>query len=136
MRRAACTFAIAVLLLGGLPRPVPAQTYSPKSIRFVSTEPSQSLDSDELLRIAGLQQGVPLTKDDIQTALQKLADSGAFEDLSYSVSDTALTIKLTPAAGGQALPIRFVNLVWWNYDELLSLLEAKVPLFHGKLPLQ
>lgn len=137
MRRAACTLAIAVLaLFGALSRPASAQTYNPKSIRFVSTEPSQHLDSTELLRVTGLQQGVPLTKDDIQAALQKLGDSGAFEDLSYTVNETALTIKLTPAAGGQALPVRFANFVWWDHDDLLKLLEQRIPLFHGTLPLQ
>jgi outer membrane protein assembly factor BamA len=137
MRRAACCLAIAVLVLSGtLPRPVCAQTYNPKSIRFISTDPSQQLDPAELLRVSGLQQGVPLTKDDIQSALQKLGESGAFTDLSYTVSEAALTIKLTPAPGGQPLPVRFVNFVWWQHDELLQMLEQRIPLFHGTLPLQ
>jgi outer membrane protein assembly factor BamA len=138
MRRAACSVIIAVLVLAGPSlRPISAQTYNPKSIRFVSTDPSQHLDTAELLRISGLQQGIPLTRDDIQAALQKLGDSGAFEDLSFTVNDTALTIKLTPSATqNQALPVRFVNFAWWDYDELLHLLEQRVPLFHGTLPLQ
>jgi outer membrane protein assembly factor BamA len=138
MRRASCHLAIAVLVLfGALSRPAAAQTYSPKSIRFVSTDSSQHLDPTELLRTSGLQQGVPLTKEEIAAALQKLADSGAFADLSYTVNDTALTIKLTPAATqSQALPVRFVNFVWWQHDELLKILEQRIPLFHGTLPLQ
>jgi len=136
MRRAAY-FVLAFLFLTASPCPLSAQTYNPKSIRFIATDPSQHLDTAELLRISGLQQGVPLSKDDIDAALQKLGDSGAFADLSYTVSDTALTIKLTPAAAqSQALPIRFVNFVWWNHDELVQLLEQHVPLFHGTLPLQ
>lgn len=137
MRRATCCLAIAVLALSGaLPLAVAAQTYNPKSIRFVSTDPSQHLDPAELLRISGLQQGVPLTKDDIDAALQKLGDSGAFADLSYTVNDTALTIKLTPAPSGQLLPVRFVNFVWWQPEDLLKILEERIPLFHSKLPLQ
>ena len=137
MRRASCCLAIAVLVLfGASPRPVPAQAYNPKSIRFISTDPSQHLDFAELLRITGLQQGVPLTRDDILAALQKLGDSGAFADLSYTVNETALTIKLTPAAGGQPLPVRFVNFAWWDHGDLLKILEQRIPLFHGTLPLQ
>ena len=106
MRRAAYCLAIAVLaLFGAPPRPASAQTYDPKSIRFVSTDPSQHLDSAELLRISGLQQGVALTKEEIDAALQKLGDSGAFIDLSYTVNATALTIKLTPAPGGEPLAV-------------------------------
>lgn len=137
MRRAAYLVIAVLLLLGPLLCPAYSQTYNPKSIRFVSTDASQHLDSAELLRISGLQQGVPLTKEDIEAALQKLGDSGAFADLSYTVNETALTIKLTPAAAqSQALPIRFVNFVWWDHDELIRLLAARVPLFHGTLPLQ
>ena len=137
MRRAVYFVLLTFPLFAALPCPLPAQTYNPKSIRFVSTDPSQHLDTAEILRISGLQQGVPLSKEEIDAALQKLGDSGAFADLSYTVSDTALTIKLTPAAAqNQALPIRFVNFVWWNHDELIQLLEQRVPLFHGTLPLQ
>jgi outer membrane protein assembly factor BamA len=136
MRRAVY-FVLNFLLLAALPCPLSAQTYNPKSIRFVSTDPAQRLDTAELLRISNLQQGVPLSKDDIDAALQKLGDSGAFADLSYTVNDTALTIKLTPAVvQNQALPVRFVNFVWWSHDELIKLLEQRVPLFHGNLPLQ
>jgi len=137
MRRAVYFVLVTVLLLTGLPRSLFAQTYNPKMIRFVSTDPSQHLDTAELLRISGLQQGVPLSKDDIDAALQKLGDSGAFADLSYTVNDAALTIKLTPGATqGQAFPLRFVNFVWWDHDELVKILEQRVPLFHGTLPLQ
>ena len=137
MRRAVYCLAIAVLVLAGaLPRPIPAQTYAPKIIRFESTDPARHLDPAELLRVSGLQQGIPLTKDDIEAALQKLGDSGAFTNLSYTVNDSALTIKLTPSAEGKPLPIRFVNFVWWQHDELIHILEQRIPLFHGTLPLQ
>lgn len=137
MRRAARHFVVFVLALAcALPCILAAQTYKPKTIVFESTDSSQHIDSAELLRISGLQPGVPLTKADIQSALQKLGDTGIFSNLSYTVSDAALTIRLTPAAGGQALPVRFANFVWWQPGELLKILEARVPLFTGTLPLQ
>ena len=114
-----------------MPRPT-----IPKSIHFESTDPTQHLDAGELLRITGLQEGVPLTKADIDAALQKLGDSGDFSNLTYTVNKTALTIRLTPAAGGQALPLRFTSFVWWQPEDLLGILEKRVPLFHGTLPLQ
>lgn len=109
-----------------------AQTYNPKAIHF---EGSPGLDSAELLQQTGWHAGVPITKAEIEAGMQKLADTGAFTGLSYIVNDTALTVKLTSAAGSQALPVRFSNFVWWQPDELLKLLEARVPLFHGDLPL-
>ena len=122
---------LAALLLCALSSAV-AQTYTPKAIHF---EGSPGLDSAELLRLSGWHEGVPITKAEIEAGLQKLADTGAFTGLSYAVNNAALTVKLTSAAGSQALPVRFGNLVWWQPDELLRLLEARVPLFHGDLPL-
>ncbi|HEX5283934.1 MAG TPA: POTRA domain-containing protein [Bryocella sp.] len=135
MRRAARCLSIAVLLLA-TSSPLCAQTYNPKSIHFESTDLKQHLDASELLRITGLHEGVPLTRADIEAALQKLGDSGDFSNLTYTVNNSALTIRLTPAAGGQALPVRFTNFVWWQPEDLLGILEQRVPLFHGTLPLQ
>lgn len=135
MRRAA--YPIAVLILTGtLTGALSGQTYNPKAIQFESTDPKRHIDPTELLRISGLHQGAPLTKDEIEAALQKLADSGDFTNLTYSVNNTALTIRLTPSAALQVFPVRFVNFVWWQQDELLQLLAKRVPLFHGEIPLQ
>jgi len=127
---------LALLVLAALslcaPLSAVSQTYTPKAIHF---EGSPGLDSAELLRETGWHEGVPITKAEIEAGLQKLVDTGAFTNLSYAVNDEALTVKLTAAAGSQALPIRFANLVWWQPDDLLHLLEARVPLFHGDLPL-
>jgi outer membrane protein assembly factor BamA len=136
MRRAARHLVIVLLAFACALPCICAQTYNPKSIVFQSTDPAQHLDSAELLHITGLQQGVPLSKTEIESALQKLGDTGIFSNLSYAVNDTALTIRLTPAGGGQALPVRFANFVWWPPGELLKVLEARIPLFTGTLPLQ
>lgn len=137
MRRAARHLVVVVLAFAcALPCTLAAQTYKPKAIVFQSSDASRHVDSAELLRISGLQQGVPLSKADIEAALQKLGDTGIFSNLSYTVSDAALTIRLTPAGGGQALPVRFANFVWWQPDELLKILEGRIPLFTGTLPLQ
>jgi hypothetical protein len=123
---------LALLCAFALAHPVPAQTYTPKAIHF---EGSPGLDSAALLQLSGLHEGVPLTKAEIEAGLQKLADTGSFTTLSYVVNDTALIIKLTTAAGGQMLPVRFTNFVWWQPEELERAVEARVPLYHGELAL-
>lgn len=126
-------FALVVLLcVSALTRPMGAQTYNPKAIHF---EGSPGLDPIDLLRVSGLHAGAPLTKAEIEAGLQKLADTGSFTQISYTVNDTALTITLTSAAGAQALPVRFTNFVWWQPAELEHAVEARVPLYHGELAL-
>jgi outer membrane protein assembly factor BamA len=108
-----------------------AQTYTPKQIRI---DAPAGTDTAEPLRVAALEPGVPLSKQQIETALQRLADTGLFADISYTVNSDALVIKLTPSASSQAQPVHFANFVWWQPGELEPLLEARVPLYKGKLP--
>jgi outer membrane protein assembly factor BamA len=119
-----------LLLLTALPSL--AQTYTPKTIR-VDAPPT--VDTAEALRIAALPTNVPLTKQQIEAALQRLGDTGLFSDVGYTVNSTALIIKLAPSASSQLQPVHFANFVWWQPAELETLLEAKVPAYHGKLPL-
>ena len=109
-----------------------AQTYTPKTIR-VDAPPA--VDTAEALRIAALPANAPLTKQQIEAALQRIADTGLFSDVGYTVDAAALVIKLTPSASSQLQPAHFSNFVWWQPAELESLLEARVPGYHGQLPL-
>ena len=128
-RRFLRLFALLALLSG---LAVFAQTYQPKVIRL---EGADALDRAEVLHLVNLPQGTSLSKQQIEAAMQRLADSGLFSDLSYTVGPDALTITVKPIAGAGALPVRYSNFVWWSPGELELLVEARVPLFHGKLPL-
>jgi outer membrane protein assembly factor BamA len=109
-----------------------AQTYTPKTIRI---DAPPAVDTAEALRIAALPTNTPLTKQQIEAALQRIADTGLFSDVGYTVNAAALVIKLTPSASSQLQPAHFSNFVWWQPAELESLLEAAVPGYHGQLPL-
>jgi len=109
--------------------PVFGQTYTPKSIRI---EGATGMDTAQLLGIANLKPGT-LTKEQIEGALQRLGDTGMFTDLSYTVNGEGLVFKLTAAVTSKTRPVRYANFVWWQPDELEKLVEARVPLFQGKL---
>lgn len=121
--------AVAFCLISTLP--ISGQTYTPKQIRI---EGAGDADTAELLRIAALKPGTSLTKQEIEAALQRIGDTGMFTDLSYTVSSDALVFRLTASATSQSLPVRYANFVWWQPAELEQLVEARVPVFHGKLP--
>jgi len=110
-----------------------AQTYTPKEIRF---EGAEGTDSAELLRAADLKPGATISVAQIEAAMQRLGDTGMFSDIRYSVDSRALVFKLTPVVAAAALPVRYANFVWWQPAELERLVEAKVPIFHGSLPLR
>jgi len=116
------------LSLSLLTLPVIAQTYTPKAVVIEGP-----VDKAEALHIANISAGT-LTKDQIEAALGRLADTGMYADLSYKVDGSALTIVLKPSAAAQLQPVVFANLVWWKPGELEPLIEARVPAYHGKLP--
>jgi outer membrane protein insertion porin family len=110
-----------------------AQTYTPREIRF---DGAAGADTAELLRATNLKPGAPVTVPQIEAAMQRLGDTGMFSDIRYSVDSKALIFKLTPVAAAAALPVRYANFVWWQPAELERLVEARVPIFHGSLPIR
>jgi outer membrane protein assembly factor BamA len=119
---------LRTLLLALLALPLAAQTYTPKEIVIAGP-----VDKTEALRLADLTPG-SLTKEQIEGALGRLADTGMYADLSYTVNSNALTIVLKPSAAGQVQPVVFANFVWWKAGELEPLVEARVTGYHGRLP--
>jgi outer membrane protein assembly factor BamA len=119
-------FALTVLLSGVLH----AQSFTPKAIH-VNGVPEA--DRAAVLDAAGLEPGVPITKAGIEAALQKLADTGNYTDLSYNTDASGLTLTLTQSPGSVARRVHYANFVWWTDAELEAMVEARVPLFHGEL---
>ena len=109
-----------------------AQTYTPKQILIQGAD---GMDIQQLIGITALKPG-PMTKQEIEAALQRLADTGFFKDLNYAVSSDALILTLTPSASLQMSTVRYTNFVWWTPSELTTLIQARVPLYQGKLSLK
>lgn len=109
-----------------------AQSYTPKQILFKGAD---GMDIRQLIGITALKPG-PMTKQEIESALQRLADTGLFNDLNYTVSSDALIVTVTRSASAQLVPVRFTNFVWWTPSELTTLIQARVPLYQGKLSLK
>jgi outer membrane protein assembly factor BamA len=123
--------ALAATLLLSASLFASSQTYTPKDIRI---EGATGSDATELLLIADLHPGTDITKQQIEAALQRLDDTNLFSDISYTVGPSALIIKVTTSAAAKPLPVRYANFVWWQPAELEKLVEARVPIFHGELP--
>jgi outer membrane protein assembly factor BamA len=112
--------------------PALSQTYTPKQILIKGAD---GMDTQQIIGITALKPG-SMTKQDIEAALQRLADTGLFNDLNYTVSSDALAVTVTPSAAAQLVPVRFTNFIWWTPSELNVLIQARVPLYQGKLSLK
>lgn len=127
MRARLLLFAVGLCTL-----PLFAQTYTPKTLRLQGAD---GMDQAEVMRLLELSPGQPVTRAEINAAMQRLGDSGLFTEVRYTVDANALVVIVKLAPGSQPLPVRFSNFVWWKPGELEPLVEARVPQFHGKLTL-
>ena len=108
-----------------------AQTYLPKTIQFKG---DAEHTTEELLAASALKQGIPLTSADLNDHTKLLMDSGLFESIHYDFNGQDLVFHITPAA--TLYKPRLENFPFSINKELEDKLHEKMPLFHGKLPLQ
>lgn len=125
--RSVCLFLVAAVA----PVAVCAQSYAAKDVRFEGS----AYGKDALLSAAGLKASGPFTKAQVDAAVQKLADTGLFADVHYSVDEKALVVTLVSIAADKMLPLQFTNLVWWKPGEVDSILRTRVPLYTGRVPI-
>jgi outer membrane protein insertion porin family len=110
---------------------ISAQTFTPQKIVFNG---APNLNQAALAKVFGLAPGKPVTGADIQPALQRLSDTGLFADMRYVVDSRALNVTLTPQPAKNLLPAVYSNFVLFAPGQLTPLVQAKVPLFTGDIP--
>ena len=112
-----------------------AQQYTVKNLVFDGKTPySQSA----LEAASGLKPGDTISKSDLQSASQRLVDTGAFDDLSSSldgpVKAISVIFKIKGVDPSRLLTASFDNFVWFQPEELVTELQKQVPLFDGTVP--
>jgi outer membrane protein assembly factor BamA len=106
-------------------------SYTPQQILYKGAPGYQPAD---LNAIVGLAPGKPYTTADVDPGLQRLADTGLFADIHYTISNLALTFTLTPQPDKNMLPALYSNFVMFDPGQLTPLIHAKLPLFTGTIP--
>ena len=120
---------LASLLLLYCPLPVVAQTYQPKTIQFKG---ANEYSDAELSAAADLKKGVALTTAQMNDHTKLLMDSGLFEDISFKYNGQDLVFELVPVP--QLYSLRLENIPVNIGNGLDDRLHARLPLFHGKVP--
>jgi outer membrane protein assembly factor BamA len=89
----------------------------------------------DLLAFSGLKPGATSTAAEVQSAAQRLSDTGLFSDVHFESNTQGLiyTLKLMPA--DNMLTAHFANFAWWSPEELTTALKARVPLYLGLIPI-
>jgi outer membrane protein assembly factor BamA len=100
----------------------------------VEFEGTKHLTQTQLLTASGLEIGQPTTIKALDSAGQRLMDSGLLKKLSYrlrTVNNEATVIFKIEEAAGLKHPAIFDNFVWFSDEELSNAVRHDVPTFDG-----
>jgi outer membrane protein assembly factor BamA len=116
-----------------------ATTLSAYKLVAVKVEGTSRYTDQEVIAASGLQIGQNAADGDFKEAVQRLGDTGAFEQVAYSFSASGTNVKLefqlADAEPSKLVPAHFENFVWFTDDELLTAIHNRVPLFKQVLPI-
>ncbi len=95
------------------------------------------LTPEQLIKVSGLELGQPVTVEALDTAAQRLMDSGLVHNLSYRLQTKAgsatVSFKIEEGRGGQSVVI-FDNFISFTDEELGDAVRREVPSFNGAAP--
>ena len=129
MKRAYFLFLVAFVHCAALP--AIAQQFMPRSIQFKG---APEYSNQELLAAAGLKNDTYIAYSEVKGRCQRLLDTGLFESCSFTYNGVDLVFKLAPSP--VLYPVRLENLPLTPGKELDAALHGRVPLYHGKAPIE
>ena len=129
---------LATLILSGLSVfPALAQSPEPVSapLREVHVDGEKHLTEAQIIAITGLVPGSQIGRDDLQTAADKLVQSGLFARVSYNFQTKLASVLVTyHVEESPRIPVYFDNIPWFTDSALGDAIRSKLPFFDGTLP--
>lgn len=128
------SFVSFILLIGALPSI--AQTRQNVIGQILIDSPSR-YSASQIALGSGLRTGEPGNDKVLSEAADRLANSGAFSEVSYryTTANGKLTVTFHVIDQPKTLLATFDNFVWFRPEELDSAVRSEVALFDGRLPL-
>src|SRR6266446_9698837 len=128
-------FLAAASALSTQAQTAPATPAATAPLREIRAEGLKSLPEAQVAALSGLQIGAQVGKDDLQSAADKLVQSGLFSKVRYNfqsrIDGVALTFHVEEAP---RVPAYFDNLPWFADSELNEAIRAKLSFYDGTLP--
>jgi outer membrane protein assembly factor BamA len=136
-----CTLAFPLLLVASLALSFAAvanaQSNSKLTLTAVNVTGLAQYSQEQVVRASGLQINAPTTLADLQSAVDHLAKSGAFESVNYryATHGSILTADIAVVETKNVLPCLYDNFVWFTSAELDQAVKGRVAFYAaGKLP--
>lgn len=95
----------------------------------------KSLPAEQVVALSQLQKGSQVGKADLQTAADRLLQTGLFAKVNYSYQTKAEELTVTfQLEESPRVPIYYDNIPWFGDSELNDAIRKKLPFFDGTVP--
>ena len=104
------------------------------SLREVRIDGQKRLSAAQVAELTGLVAGSQVGRTDLQTAADKLVQTGLFSKVSYNFETRMGVIVTYHVEESRRIPAYFDNIPWFADSELEDAIRKKLPFFDGTLP--
>ena len=109
-----------------------SQTYL---VSKIASTGSKLFAETDIVEASGIKPGTRASVADLQQANDRLAQAGAFSQVSFRFEGGVATFIVVDADADQFVPATFENFIWLTDADLIKRMHAAVPLFSGSVPL-
>src|SRR6266849_436561 len=130
---------LGTVLLFHVPVGFPASAKTPDTasspLREIHAAGEKFLTEAQVVAITGLTPGAQIGKNDLQSAADKLVQSGLFAKVSYNFQTKVAGVFVTyHVEESPRIPVYFDNFPWFTDSVLGDAIRAKFPFYDGTLP--
>jgi outer membrane protein assembly factor BamA len=126
---------LLLLLSAGFRASAQAQDAATAPLREVHADGEKLLTEAQVIAITGLVNGAQIGRNDLQTAADRLVQSGLFAKVSFNFQTKVAGILVTyHVEESPQIPAYFDNIPWFSDSELGDAIRKKFPSFNGTLP--
>jgi outer membrane protein assembly factor BamA len=126
---------LLLLLPAGFPASAQTTDAAAAPLREVHAAGEKLLTEAQVIAITGLLTGAQIGRNDLQTAADKLVQSGLFAKVSYNFQTNFTGVLVTfHVEESPRIPVYFDNIPWFTDSELGDAIRNKFPFFDGTLP--
>jgi outer membrane protein assembly factor BamA len=131
------TLAVLAVLLFSSPL-AHAQSSTPHNLAAIHFTGLHRYAPEQAIAASGLRVGAPVAAADLQTAAERLSNTGAFDSVSFQFATRGddLTAQFGVTETKDVLPCIFDNFVWFADVDLELAIRKHVPLYTGVAPVR
>lgn len=108
-----------------------------RRVAKIEIEGLERLSAEEVIATSGLKTGALFSVEELDTAGQRLVDSGLFTKVGYRTTtkgnQVTIVFQVQETKGG-ASAVVFDNFVWFSKDDLFAAIRRQVATFNGTAP--